>query len=234
MSIGSLVRENRFFFTLQALLFLLGSYPLLIVDKVTLLLQLNRFHYPFFDYFFYYAAFFGSSAMYALLMVTLVVMKCNNRTLLIGIGSFVVMSAVVQFMKRIVFFDQLRPISLLPTDTLLHLVEGIVPDTHLSFPSGHAATIFTAVFFIHLLMPRKSVWCSVLLLSGAVVVAYARVYLCQHFYRDIYVGAWVGTWATIVVYSVLMNWKGPSAWLDQPAYAWAANYLAKLVLRGKD
>ena len=233
MRIGPLVRENKLFLTLHALLFLLGSYPLLVVDKVTLLLQLNRFHYPFLDYFFYYATFFGSSAMYALLMATLVIMRFNNRTLLIGISSFVVMSAVVQFMKRVVFFDQLRPISLLPTDSFLHLVEGVVPDTHLSLPSGHAATIFTAVCFIHLLMPRKSVWCSVLLLSGAVIVAYARVYLCQHFYRDIYVGAWVGTWTTIVVYSALINWHWPSTWLDKPARAWIAHYLARLLPRDK-
>jgi membrane-associated phospholipid phosphatase len=234
MGIGSLVRENKLFFTLHTLLFLLGSYPLLVLDKVTLLLQLNRFHYPFLDYFFYYAAFFGSSAAYVLLMATLVIMKFNNRTLLIGISSFVVMSAVVQFMKRVVFFDQLRPISLLPADAFLHLVEGVVPDTHLSLPSGHAATIFTAVCFIHLLMPRKSVWCSILLLSGAVVVAYARVYLCQHFYRDIYVGAWVGTWTTIVVYSALINWQRPSTWLDKPTCAWVLHYLARLAPRDKD
>jgi membrane-associated phospholipid phosphatase len=234
MGVGSLVRENKTFFTLLTLLFLLGSYPLLALDQVTLLLYLNRFHDPFLDYFFYYAAFLGSSAMYALLMAMLVAMRFNNRTLLTGISSFVVMSAVVQFMKRIVFFDQLRPISLIPAEVSLHLVEGMALDTHLSLPSGHAATIFTAVCFIHLLMPRKSVWYSVLLLFGAVVVAYARVYLCQHFYRDIYVGAWVGTWTAIVVYSVLMNWQGPSAWLDKSAYAWTIHYLARLVPRDKN
>jgi membrane-associated phospholipid phosphatase len=61
---------------------------------------------------------------------------------------------------------------------------------------------------------KKSAWFSVLLLFVAAVVAYARVYLCQHFYKDIYVGAWVGTWATTLVYGVLMRWKGPG-WLDQ-------------------
>ena len=226
MRIGKLVRENKIFFILHTLLFLLGSYPLLMFDKVTFFLQLNHFHQPTFDQLFYYVTFLGSSVTYALLMATLVVMKYNNRTLLAGISSFVVMSAVVQFMKRIVFFDQLRPIALISTDTPLHLVEGIVPDTHLSLPSGHAATIFTAVCFLHLLMPQKYVWCSVLFLFGAAVVAYTRVYLCQHFYRDIYVGAWVGIWTTTVVYSVLMNWQGPR-WLDKPTCTWIIHYLAK-------
>jgi membrane-associated phospholipid phosphatase len=214
MGFKSLAQENKLFFILHALLLLVGSYPLMVFDKVTLLLKLNSFHGPFLDQFFYWINFLGSSTMYALLMTTLVVMKLDNRTLLTGVSSFVAMSIIVQGMKRIAFFDQLRPIALTPTDMPLHLVEGIVPDTHLSFPSGHAATIFTAVCFIHLLMQKKPIWFSVLLLSVAAVVAYARVYLCQHFYRDIYVGAWVGTWTTTLVYGVLMHWQGPG-WLDQ-------------------
>jgi len=227
MGVKSLLRENKTFFIPCILLFLFGSYPLVVFDNVSLFLQLNCFHNPFFDHFFYYITFLGSSTMYVLLMAAFVVMKLSNRILLIGISSFVVMSAVVQFMKRVVFFDQLRPIALIPTGMPLHLVEGIVPDTHLSLPSGHAATIFTAVCLIHLLVPKKSVWGSILLLVGAAVVAYTRVYLCQHFYRDIYVGAWVGTWATIVVYRALINWQASSAWLDKPAHAWVTHYLAK-------
>ncbi len=227
MGVKSIVRENRVFFILHSLLFLLGSYPLVAFDNVALFLRFNHFHHPFLDQFFYYVTFLGSSTMYTLLMATLVVMQFNNRTLLIGIGSFVAMSTIVQFMKRIVFFDQLRPIALIPTDTSLHFVEGVVPATHLSLPSGHAATIFTAVCLMQLILPKKSVWSSVFFLVGAAVVAYTRVYLCQHFYRDIYVGAWVGTWTTTVVYGVLMNWQVPSAWLDKPTCTWIMHYLAK-------
>ena len=214
MGVKTLVRENKAFFILHTLLLLLGSYPLVVFEKVSLFLQLNKLHHSFLDRFFYHLTFLGSSTMYALFMATLIVIRLNNRTLLAGICSFVAMSAIVQGMKRIVFFDQLRPIALVPTEVSLHLVEGIVPDTHLSFPSGHAATIFTALCFMHFLVTQKSVWFCGLSLFGAVVVAYTRVYLCQHFYQDIYAGAWVGTWTTTLVYGVLMNWQGP-AWLDQ-------------------
>jgi len=217
MRVLSLIRENKYFFVLHTLLFVGGSYPLLAFDKVVLLLKLNSFHHLFLDYFFYYATFLGSSIAYALLMAVLVVMKLDNRALLAGLSSFIFMSIIVQGMKRLVFFDHLRPIALIPVDTPLHLVEGIVFDTHLSFPSGHAATIFVAVCFIHLLMPKKLIGYSVFLLLGAVIVAYSRVYLCQHFYGDIYVGALLGTWTTTVVYGMLLHWKGP-AWLDQKLY----------------
>jgi membrane-associated phospholipid phosphatase len=214
MGVKSLVKENRPFFILHTLLLLLGSYPLVAFDKVTLLLKLNSFHHSLLDQLFYWINCLGSSTVYVLLMIALVAMKLDNRTILAGIGSFIVMSVIVQGMKHMAFFDQLRPIALIPIDVPLHLVEGIVPDTHLSFPSGHAATIFTVVCFVHLLVKKKSVCFSVLLFFGAIIVAYARVYLCQHFYRDIYVGAWVGTWTTTWVYSVLMRWQGP-AWLEQ-------------------
>lgn len=214
MDLKSLVRQNKTFLLLHAVLLLVGSYPVIMFDKVTLFLKLNSLHHPFFDQFFYYITFGGSSAAYGLLMATLVAMKRDNRSLLLGASSFVAMSGIVQGLKRIVLFNQLRPIALIPTAAPLHLVEGIVPPTHLSFPSGHAATIFTAVYLIHLLAQKKPFWFSLLLLLVAVAVAYSRVYLCQHFYRDIYVGAWVGVWTTTWVYGVLMNWQGP-AWLDQ-------------------
>lgn len=202
----------------HGLLLVSGVYPLIIFDKVAFFLQLNRLHHPFFDHFFYYITFLGSSATYALFMVILVVIQLENRVLLAGVCSFVAMSTIVQGMKRIIFADQLRPTALIPTDVPYHLVEGIIPDTHFSFPSGHSATIFAAICLIHFLMPKKPTWFSILVFLVAVIVAYSRVYLCQHFYEDIYVGAWIGTGATTVVYGVLVGWQGPS-WLDQKPLA---------------
>ena len=214
MVLKSLIRDNKTFFILQALLLLLGSYPLVVHNKVTLLLKLNSYCHPLLDHFFYYITFLGSSITYILLMALLIVMKKNNRTLFTGISSFVSMSAIIQGMKRIGTFDQLRPITLIPTDAPLHLVEGITHHTHLSFPSGHAGTIFTAVCLIHLLTPKKPFWSSTLLLLVACAVAYSRIYLCQHFYRDVYVGALIGIGSTTTVYTVLKHWQGP-AWFDQ-------------------
>ena len=218
MGLKLLIRENRAFFILHTLLLVLGGYPLVVFDKVALFLQLNRFHLPCLDLFFYYITFLGSSTMYILFVATLAAMQLDNRILLTSVCSFMAMSVTVQGMKRIFFVDQLRPTALIPKDVPLHIVEGTVPEIHLSFPSGHAATIFTTVCLIHLLMPKKPVFLSIFLIFTAIVVAYSRLYLCQHFYRDIYVGAWVGTWTTVLVYRLLMNRQGP-AWLDQKLLA---------------
>ena len=227
MDLKSLIRQNKTFLLLHAVLLLVGSYPLVMFDKVTLFLKLNSLHHPFFDQFFYYITFLGSSAAYGLLMATLVAMKRHNRSLLLGASSFVAMSGIVQGLKRIVCLNQLRPIALIPTAAPLHLVEGMVPPTHLSFPSGHAATIFTAVCLVHLLAPKKPCWFSVLLFLLACAVAYSRIYLCQHFYRDVYIGALIGMWSTTAVYAVLKHWQGP-AWLDQ-----TLRYLLPIKLKRK-
>lgn len=220
MGLKLLVQENKTFCILHTLFLVLGAVPLLVFDKVTFFLRLNQFHHPLADYFFYYISYLGSSTTYVLFMAILFVMGRDNRTLLIGISSFVTMSIIVQGMKRMVYVNQLRPIAFIPEGFPIHLVEGVVRDMRFSLPSGHAATIFTVACFTHLLMREKHIWRSVLLFVGATLVAYARVYLCQHFYSDIYVGAWVGTCITILVYGVLIQWKGP-AWLDQqPSVLW--------------
>ena len=215
MRLRSLVSEKKIFFTLHVLLLIAGIYPLVTFEKVPLLLRLNSFYHPLLDLFFYYAAFLGSKELYLLLMVTLLMRKQNIRTLLVGAGGFVTMSVIIQGMKRLPCFDQSRPITLIPTAMSVHLVEGITHQTHLSFPSGHTGIIFTATWLIYFLAPKKPYWFSISLLLLACAVAYSRIYLCQHFYRDVYVGALIGMGSTTAVYAFLKHWQGP-AWLDQP------------------
>ena len=214
MMLKSILQDNKPFFIPQLLLFILGSYPLLGYNKVNLFLQVNSYHHPILDQFFYYISFLGGTIAYALLIAILVAVKQDNRTLLIAIGSFVLMSIIIQGLKRVALFDQLRPMALIPTEGSLHLVKGITHKTYWSFPSGHAGTIFTAACLIYLLAPTKSWWLSIFLCFLACAVAYSRVYLCQHFYRDVYIGALIGTCSAIVVYAFLQHWQGPS-WLDQ-------------------
>lgn len=220
MSLKSLLQGNQFFLTFTFLLLFIGAYPPIAFDKIALHLLLNSWHHPLLDYFFYYVTPLGHGVAYILLLATLLVGGSNNKTLLIGASSFVAMSAVVQGMKRLLFFDQLRPVALISTDTFLHLVEGVTPQTHLSFPSGHAGTIFTAICVMHFVAPKKPAWLSLLLLFIAIAVAYSRVYLCQHFYIDVYIGAIIGISSTTIVYALLQYWRGPDWLYQSPRALW--------------
>lgn len=217
MCSNSLLQRNQSFFIVLFPILFLGIYPLIAFDNVTLFLHVNSWHHPWLDAFFFFITFLGGTASYVLLLVVLLALRSDMRTLLAGVGSFTAMSIIVQVMKKLLFADQLRPIMLIPTDTPLYLVEGAIPQTHFSFPSGHAGTIFTAICIIHIFTNKKSVWLSLFLCLLAVAVAYSRIYLCQHFYRDVYVGAWIGTYTTVLVSSVLMNWEGPD-WLTKDPF----------------
>lgn len=215
-SLTTTIRANQAFFISYGLLALAGLYPLLAYDKTTLFLKINAVHHPVLDQFCYYITNLGSGLTYGLLLVVLWLGRVHYSKLFIGASSFVVTAAIVQALKRIVFPGQLRPIAFIPDPNQLHLVDQVTILRHLSFPSGHAATIFTAACFLNLIAPTKHPGYSISWLLIATIVAYSRVYLCQHFYTDVYMGALIGGGTAVLVY----------AWLqDRPLPAWLAKRL---------
>ncbi len=214
MELGLIVKENKAFFIIHALLFFVGLFPLVRFEKVDLSLAINSFHRPWLDQFFRYVTYLGSIQFFIVFMVALAMMKQNARVLLGGVISFISVSVVIQAIRKFTFFDQWRPVTSISADVQMHLVEGIIHKTYWSFPSGHAGTIFAAACLVHLLVPQKPLWLSISLLCVSCVVAFSRVYLCQHFYRDVYVGALIGTVSTTIVYAILGRLQNPS-WLDR-------------------
>jgi membrane-associated phospholipid phosphatase len=219
------IRANQAFVIAYTLLLIVGLYPLLAWDKMQVFLVINEYHHPVLDGFFCYWTHLGSGITYTLLLVLLFFLKTPLRKLFIGLASFGVMSVIVQVLKRIVFSHHLRPmkvIQLADQAVQLHIVDNVDILTHLSFPSGHAGTIFTAACFLNFIMTRKQSWYSLGLLLIAVLVAYSRVYLCQHFYTDVYAGALIGGWTTLIVYS---------AFIDSPILGWLMERLTSVLAK---
>ncbi len=72
----------------------------------------------------------------------------------------------------------------------IHLVEGLKIAYWQSFPSGHTMTAF-AFASICMFVLKNKYW-SILALVLAMAVAYSRVYLFQHFPRDVFAGSIFG------------------------------------------
>jgi len=80
---------------------------------------------------------------------------------------------------------------------------GFFCPTDYSFPSGHAAVIFSVVTIFIMFFPRKTQMQLVLMLL-AILVAYSRVALGLHRVVDVAGGAFIGIFTAVLIY---INYK---------------------------
>lgn len=179
-------------------------------DKLELHLQINQFHSDLTDFFFRNATHIGDGA-FALILLPYLLFFTSFRVFIISVLACLLSGLLVQFLKKVVFSDHLRPTALIDISKL-HIVEGVHLNTMYSFPSGHTTSAFA--FFILLAFYMKSNKIAHILFAlCAIVVGFSRIYLSQHFLVDVSVGAILGTSGFFVAYYIVekMNY----AWLDK-------------------
>src|SRR5687768_17370105 len=136
------------------------------------------------DQFFRYVTVLGDGLIYVPLVVYCILF--NRKFLLPVIFAIIICTFLTHFLKRVVFPNELRPVSLEIEKVIIHKVEGVPMNKRHSFPSGHTSTAFTlALMLVHTL--RRKIWAFVLPLI-ALMVGYSRVYLAQHFVTDVMAG----------------------------------------------
>lgn len=97
--------------------------------------------------------------------------------------NFLLSTLITQISKHVIWDDITRPIlSGIPLNQI-HTVPGQVTHAYNSFPSGHTATAFTLFLLTIYFFPTK--WTFAIGLIYAMVCAYSRVYLGQHFPMDL-------------------------------------------------
>ncbi|WP_229321405.1 phosphatase PAP2 family protein [Larkinella knui] len=174
----------------------------------------NAHNGPLADLFFARVTYLGDGAFAAIVCVIL--LFWSFRFALMGIASFLLSTLVTRALKQFVFSDSLRPLKYFEHSTWQYrIIDGLDIHSYNSFPSGHSTTAFSVFCLLALLDERKSRgWFFALL---AVVTAYSRVYLFQHFVEDVYVGSIIGTVSSVVVFLVLgRHWdQNPKTWHDR-------------------
>jgi len=97
--------------------------------------------------------------------------------------NFLLSTLLTQIPKRFIWDTISRPIaSGIPLDEI-HTVPEVVMHAYNSFPSGHTATAFTLFLLTIYLFPTK--WVFAIGTIFAMICAYSRVYLGQHFPMDL-------------------------------------------------
>ncbi|MFI5171922.1 MAG: phosphatase PAP2 family protein [Chitinophagales bacterium] len=193
-----LIKENRIFYLLCLLWFIIAGIYLVMYSKGAFSLALNKLHNPTADLFFRYATWLGDGIIISSVCLLLIFVKFRYAILTILI-SFV-SAWLVSLIKK--FYDEPRP-SVYFKDDMLNYVDGIELYQRLSFPSGHTAAAFTLFCLFTFFAKNKNY--GYLFFTLALIVAISRVYLLQHFLVDVYFGSFFGIFFATIFYYLLMR-----------------------------
>lgn len=183
-------------------LFLLGGIPFLVADQGALLIQLNDHRSPEGDLFFRWFTKVGEGYGYLVVFLLLLVYK---RRAAWGVPLLGMVVSLVAWVGKTLFHHP-RPYLYFEQQGLLaqlELIPGVKVNKGLtSFPSGHTMAAFALFSFLAFCFPRKP-WLSITCFCIALLVGFSRMYLVQHFFEDVYLGAILGVGLGILAYYVL-------------------------------
>lgn len=206
-----LINANRYFFMPYLVFLLICGFLLAIFSKPQLHILSNEANSPFFDIFFKYATNLGDGAVIAVLFVILLFVR--YRYAFAFLTGSIATALIVNLFKKIVFHNMYRPSKYFEMfETYkLHLVEGVKMHSLQSFPSGHTATAFN--LFIMMAFMVKNDTLKFLFFVMAVLVAYSRIYISQHFLMDITAGSVIG----VIIMTLAFVWFDTfnKKWLDR-------------------
>lgn len=208
---------NRSFIVPYLIALCIGTSFLMLWDKEELFFRFHDIHTPGGDLFFKYFTHFGDGFFVVVVIVALAFIHFGKCILMLV--TFLFSGLTAQIFKKLIFSDALRPSGWQWTDpeAVLRIVEGVTYNSAHAFPSGHTVSAFS-MFFVLTLVSRKKRF-GYLFFAMALLAAYSRVYLGQHFFEDIYFGSIVGMVCTMIVWVLLYRH------LDRP---WAAKSLLRL------
>ena len=191
-----ILKENKIFYLLCLVWFLAAGIYLLIYDKGTFSLWLNKNHSPAADIFFRYATWLGDGYTVGIACLILLLVKLRYG-IIASLVSFV-SAFLISLLKD--FYNEARPAIYFKGQDI-HIVEGLKQYQWHSFPSGHTAAAFTLFCLFAIFVKNKNY--SYLFFGLALLVAISRVYLMQHFLVDVYFGSLFGLIFTLGLYQLL-------------------------------
>lgn len=186
-----------------AVAFLLIGIGLILISwfipKGTAVLWCNAAYAPVPNLFFKYITHLGDG----LIFVPLILLSffAGRRFAVVSIVSALLVSALANFFKHVVFTDFPRPKAWFGDAAVLQFVEGVKVHSLHSFPSGHTATAAAVAVILALIFRRRYVTVLVALL--ALLVGVSRVYLAQHFFVDVSFGYFLGSVAALAAYQLV-------------------------------
>lgn len=177
------VKEAYLTFVVLALL---SAIPGFIFPQQTISAWVNSHHSPLLDILFSFYSSLGETTG-IILALTLILLR-DSRFFFYFAFALLLQALMVSFFKHWLFADALRPWWELKEK--LHVAEGIFINKHHSFPSGHTATAFCVFGFLS--FSSKNTLGAIFWMLNAALIGYSRIYLGQHYWIDVFAGAFFG------------------------------------------
>ncbi len=195
------LKQNFIFILTYSILLLSVMVVLLLNGKVQIHRTINTLvGNPFLDVFFKYITHLGDG-LFAIAIV-LIGLFFNVKKSIYLLITYISASLISTIIKNYIYLDTCRPSFAFQyfVREPLQLISGVEMNTFHSFPSGHSTTAF-AVFMCFLFMSQKIKYkfCWFIL---ALLAAFSRTYLSQHWLVDIYFGSLIGFSFSVCFYFI--------------------------------
>ena len=151
-----------------------------LIGKNEFFLALNNDGGTFADRFFTYCTNLGDGILWVPIILYFIFYK--QKLLPLVISAMLISTLFVQISKNYIYPDEARPTKAITQQVVIHTVKGVEVHTTNSFPSGHTTTVF-CIFLLGCLFTPSIIF----LIVGftlAMLTAYSRIYLAQHFPLD--------------------------------------------------
>lgn len=206
-------KENAIFIGLSLILVAVLGLALLYIPQGELHLLLCDRHTPARDIFYRYYTHVAEWFPYVVCVGLLLFSSIGNgvfatSAMILSALSTQVLKHIINAPRPVTWFEMFMP------ETQLPLVEGVKMNHWFSFPSGHTTSFFALAFVVCILftssprIPRLARYLvQIILFALATLGGYSRIYLSQHFAKDVFAGILVGTLITIVCYAIFNRFE---------------------------
>ncbi len=195
----SFLKNNAIILTIYFAVIFTAIIFLLRYDKTTIHIYINQFvGNKLLDTFFYYITYLGDGivAPFLILLFLAYNIRLGIYTTCSILGAIIVSS----LLKHYFYTDVFRPAFVFEwfNHTPIKYVTNLKMFNGNSFPSGHSTQVFA--IFMCLVFYTKNNFLKLLFLVIALLTAFSRTYLSQHWLVDITVGSAIGTGFSVLFY----------------------------------
>ena len=199
-----------------SLFFIVGLILFVTTKHGDVVLFINRYSREEWDSIVLFLTDFGLGSYVAIAMVLLLFLRVRYG--LLGLINLGLVGIFTNVLKKMLFSDRIRPFNYFYYDDFHRFIYTAELNYHFSFPSGHTMTIFSALSLMAFFVGKR--WAGIVFFIAALMIGFTRIYLLQHFFLDVYVGAVTGVFCTFLSVWLL---TGPMrlqrfSWFDKPIY----------------